>query len=86
MHAELPAILCELSLWKCPAFNSSLLSYSPSKARDGLIWKFADNPITDCCIPILILMLMFKVYPFMLDNTFLVMYDVHSYSTRDAFI
>ena len=35
---------------------------------------------------ILILMLMFKVYPFMLDDTFLVMYDIHSYSTRDVFI
>ena len=31
-------------------------------------------------------MLMFKVYTFMLDDTFLVMYDPHSYSTRDAFI
>ena len=31
-----------------------------------------------------ILMLMFKVYTFMLD-AFLVMYDAHSYSNRDAF-
>ena len=33
-------------------------------------------------------MLMFKVYTFMLhvDDTFLIMYDAHSYSFRDAFI
>ena len=31
-------------------------------------------------------MLMFKVYPFMLNDVFLVMYDAHSYSTRDGFI
>ena len=31
-------------------------------------------------------MLMFKVYTFMLDDAFLVMYDAHSYSTRAAFI
>ena len=29
-------------------------------------------------------MLMFKVYTFMLDDAFLVMYDAHSYSTRDS--
>ena len=33
-----------------------------------------------------ILMLMFKVYTFMLDDAFLVMYDAHSYSSSDAFI
>ena len=31
-------------------------------------------------------MLMFKVYTFMLDDAFLVMYDAHSDSTRDSFI
>ena len=29
---------------------------------------------------------MFKVYTFMLDDAFLVVYDTHSYSTRDGFI
>ena len=42
--------------------------------RDALIWNFADNPLTDCCIenylPIPILMLAFKVYTFMLDDAF----------------
>ena len=29
---------------------------------------------------------MFKVYTFMLADALLVMYDAHSYNTRDAFI
>ena len=56
--------------------------------RDVPIWNFANNPIPDCCIKLSANTdTDIDAYvPFMLDDTFLVMYDVHSYSTRDAFI
>ena len=54
------------------------------------IYRYEILPITDCCIKLSVdtdTDTDINAYvPFMLDDVFLVIYDVHSYSTRDAFI